>query len=220
MKDKLKPIETPYKGYRFRSRTEARWAVFLDSIGEEWEYETEGYPLKSGCYLPDFYLPRLGYWLEVKPNEPIDPNSEEVLKCQELARATEKPVVMVWGLPANKAGNLMLLVPARFGVVGYVSGQNGFEGEWRLDHEGRLCLGNEDSGDKPLPQKHFDAARGARFETFKPDPVQLLSQLADACEEIYPPLPPAFLHAKEPERVWVTEEEIAEVVREIEADDR
>ena len=27
----IKPIETHYKGYRFRSRLEARWAVFFDA---------------------------------------------------------------------------------------------------------------------------------------------------------------------------------------------
>ena len=35
----LKAIETEYKGYRFRSRLEARWAVFFDACGVKWEYE-------------------------------------------------------------------------------------------------------------------------------------------------------------------------------------
>lgn len=51
----IKPIETLYKGYRFRSRLEARWAVFLDTLGVKWEYEPEGFELPSGRrYLPDF----------------------------------------------------------------------------------------------------------------------------------------------------------------------
>lgn len=51
----IKPIETIYKGYRFRSRLEARWAVFFDALGVEWEYEPEGFNLPSGRkYLPDF----------------------------------------------------------------------------------------------------------------------------------------------------------------------
>lgn len=38
----LKAIETHYKpSYRFRSRLEARWAVFFDALGYEWEYEVE-----------------------------------------------------------------------------------------------------------------------------------------------------------------------------------
>lgn len=53
----LKPIETEYKGYRFRSRLEARWAVFFDNCGIKWEYEPEGFDLGDGIkYLPDFRL--------------------------------------------------------------------------------------------------------------------------------------------------------------------
>ena len=53
----LKAIQTEYKGYRFRSRLEARWAVFFDACGVDWEYEPEGYDLGDGLYyLPDFLL--------------------------------------------------------------------------------------------------------------------------------------------------------------------
>lgn len=53
----IQPIETEYKGYKFRSRLEARWAVFFDTIGVEWEYEPEGYELGDGLrYLPNFLL--------------------------------------------------------------------------------------------------------------------------------------------------------------------
>jgi hypothetical protein len=40
-----KPIETRYAGCRFRSRLEARWAVFFDRLGIAWEYEPEGFEL-------------------------------------------------------------------------------------------------------------------------------------------------------------------------------
>lgn len=39
----IKAIETSYKGYRFRSRLEARWAVFFDALGVSWKYEDQGY---------------------------------------------------------------------------------------------------------------------------------------------------------------------------------
>ena len=53
----IKAIETEYKGYRFRSRLEARWAVFFDACGVDWEYEPEGFDLGGGLhYLPDFLL--------------------------------------------------------------------------------------------------------------------------------------------------------------------
>lgn len=64
----IKAIETSYKGYRFRSRLEARWAVFFDALGIQWEYEKEGYDLgEAGWYLPDFWLPQIGVFAEVKP---------------------------------------------------------------------------------------------------------------------------------------------------------
>lgn len=54
---KLKAIQTEYNGYLFRSRLEARWAVFFDACGIEYEYEPEGYDLGNGLmYLPDFLL--------------------------------------------------------------------------------------------------------------------------------------------------------------------
>ena len=66
----IKPKETFFKGYRMRSRLEARWAVFFTELGIKWEYEYEGFDLSDGKgYLPDFYLPIFnnGTWCEVKP---------------------------------------------------------------------------------------------------------------------------------------------------------
>ncbi len=63
----MKAIQTEYKGYLFRSRLEARWAVFFDACGIEWEYEPEGLILSDGThYLPDFYLPAFHCYFEVK----------------------------------------------------------------------------------------------------------------------------------------------------------
>ena len=63
----IKPIETVYNGYKFRSRLEARWAVFFDAVGIKYEYEPEGIMLSDGTlYLPDFYLPQFYSFFEVK----------------------------------------------------------------------------------------------------------------------------------------------------------
>jgi hypothetical protein len=62
----IKPIETRYAGCRFRSRLEARWAVFFDALGIQWEYEPQGYEGVAGRYLPDFRLPDQDLWVEVK----------------------------------------------------------------------------------------------------------------------------------------------------------
>lgn len=64
----IKPIETHYNGYRFRSRLEARWAVFFDAAGIKYEYEPEGFVIESYgvAYLPDFFLPRFKTYVEIK----------------------------------------------------------------------------------------------------------------------------------------------------------
>ncbi len=64
--------ETAYAGVTFRSVLEADWAFTLDHYGIEWEYEPGMVTLSSGAaYLPDFRLPRLATWIEVKgPNVP------------------------------------------------------------------------------------------------------------------------------------------------------
>lgn len=96
----LKAIETHYAGCRFRSRTEARWAVFLDALGLKWEYEREGFELPSGRYLPDFWIPEWGVWMEVKGGEPTE--AEQTL-TYELAEATNCPCVIAKGIPEQGA---------------------------------------------------------------------------------------------------------------------
>lgn len=106
MQTTIKAIETHYNGYRFRSRLEARWAVFFDSLGVKYEYEKEGYDLdEAGWYLPDFWLSNVrfrfgdvGFWFEVKGSEPT---SEELDKCSFLTRATQQPVALVVGPPTE-----------------------------------------------------------------------------------------------------------------------
>jgi hypothetical protein len=50
----LKAIETVYKEYRFRSRIEARWAVFFDTLEVEWEYEPLHYDLGLKHHWDDY----------------------------------------------------------------------------------------------------------------------------------------------------------------------
>jgi hypothetical protein len=67
-------IDTRYKGCKFRSRLEARHAVFFDHLRLKWEYEPEGFMLPGGPYLPDFHIPPqhrtagVEFWFEIKPN--------------------------------------------------------------------------------------------------------------------------------------------------------
>ena len=56
----IQAIPTRYAGCHFRSRLEARWAVFFDALGIRWEYEPEGFVGAYGePYLPDFQLPEV-----------------------------------------------------------------------------------------------------------------------------------------------------------------
>lgn len=113
----IKPIETFYNGYRFRSRTEARWAVFFDAAGIEYVYEPEGYDLgDAGWYLPDFWIPNASYrkykreelknngvFLEIKPDETSLEDLESGYKYNTLAKQSGYPVVLVCGLPCISA---------------------------------------------------------------------------------------------------------------------
>lgn len=103
----MKAIETIYNGYRFRSRLEARWAVFFDALGVAYEYEPEGFELDNGMwYLPDFILhgvvPRArcdvreeitDLYVEVKG----EPNAKDAQKIYEFSK--NKPVWVVGALP-------------------------------------------------------------------------------------------------------------------------
>ncbi len=90
----FKPIETIHSGYRFRSRLEARWAVFFEHLGIPYEYEKEGYNLGGLRYLPDFWLPKQDCWIEIKGK---DPTREEEEKANILAQLTQFPVYIFFG---------------------------------------------------------------------------------------------------------------------------
>lgn len=96
----LKAIETRYAGCRFRSRLEARWAVFFDSLGIRWEYEPQGFVIgdrlvqEPRCYLPDFWFPGLQLWGEVK-------GKWTVRELETMCWAT----LDVTGLPKNPDGD-------------------------------------------------------------------------------------------------------------------
>lgn len=97
----IKSIETYYKGYLCRSRTEARWLVAFDKAGIKYEYEPEGFDLGSvGKYLPDLYLPQVDMYAEVK-GRPF--NIKELKKAKALALGSKKVVLLLDGAPARKA---------------------------------------------------------------------------------------------------------------------
>lgn len=175
----IKPIETSYKGYRFRSRLEARWAVFFDALDIEWEYEADGYDLSEyGWYLPDFWLPHLRYIFEVKPSDyKVETDIEKHLA---LANALDGYFVIACGVPGwnNNSfglGNINWVykgaIPNDF-IYGLHWGET-FSGSYHL---GSLLLARcvEEWYMDPFTTVDFDststiesayvAARSARFE--------------------------------------------------------
>ena len=115
MTTSIKAIETTYKGYRFRSRKEARWAVFFDNLGIKYEYEREGYDLNGTWYLPDFWLPEHECFIEVKGEKPTN---EEREKADLLHIYTSKAVYIFHGdvwLPSETTG---YAIGSRFSLYG------------------------------------------------------------------------------------------------------
>ena len=98
----IKAIQTVYNGHRFRSRLEARWAVFFDAMGIKYLYESEGFELENGInYLPDFYLINHKCWIEIKGCEPTE---TERVKAQLLAKGLGQYVYIFWGGIEPKVG--------------------------------------------------------------------------------------------------------------------
>jgi hypothetical protein len=171
------PIETLYKGCRFRSRTEARWAIFLDGLGVKWEYEKEGYNLNGRWYLPDFFLrydpagePGCGFWLEIKPNEPDD---ETIALLNELAKQTGHRTYLFCGQPWPGEHSVWMFDHYRSGAPAVPFYRDGVFTEvgdslvTRIEINNSVRLDSMPGCFNPRPgilQLAFNMARRARFE--------------------------------------------------------
>ncbi len=99
MNQPIRAIETRYAGCRFRSRLEARWAVFFDALDIPWDFEAQGFHTPAGGYLPDFFLPEEyilaegeGMYVEIKGPPP---GEQELAKCQ----AINNLIILVGSIP-------------------------------------------------------------------------------------------------------------------------
>ncbi len=93
----IQSIPTLHNGIMFRSRLEARWAMFFDELCQRAQYEWEGFDMgPGGIYKPDFFLPEVGggTWLEIKG---VLPTKEEKEKCVGLETQTRRPVFLFSG---------------------------------------------------------------------------------------------------------------------------
>lgn len=133
----LKPIETQYNGYRFRSRLEARWAVFFDETGIQYEYEPEGFDLDGVWYLPDFRIQVPFYvvpltpphepiqalsapmWIEVKPpTDSLGDDTATKLAC--FSYANPQGIILAQGDPYTFALRYFVCRPGVGGAIFYV----------------------------------------------------------------------------------------------------
>lgn len=146
---RIKAIQTRYKGYRFRSRLEARWAVFFDALGITWEYEKEGFDFDGiDYYLPDFWLPiQDGIWIRL----PLDSDWDEFpsIKEDQGNYYGHIPVAGYWfevkGTPPTSI-ELNLCRNLAIGTGHHTHLVSGYPGEhklWKWNRDGNLVCDGE-----------------------------------------------------------------------------
>lgn len=149
----IRAIETRYAGCRFRSRLEARWAVFFDTMGIRWEYEPKGFVTKAGPYLPDFRLPDLRLFVEVKGS---DPGQRDLDRCGEIALACQRHggdlIILVGDIPRNPPVTCLRFVP-----------ENPFDDDSELVWESQMFRELRHATWNDIGRA-LDSARSARFE--------------------------------------------------------
>lgn len=69
MNNDIQAIPTEYRGVRFKSRLEARFAEWLtEEQDAEWGYKPKRFASFShNGYLPDFYIHCISTYVEIKP---------------------------------------------------------------------------------------------------------------------------------------------------------
>lgn len=190
----LKAIQTEYKGYRFRSRLEARWAVFFDTLGVKWEYEPEGYDLGNGVYyLPDFLLHDVtvnhglfqrhcNIYVEVK-GVMTDEDARKIIRFSDLGYEDENrdgvsktAVLVVGNIPEGESMRDLIWDMQELAYKGNPPYYNfeTIDGDYfaaypGVDKHGTFTLFGDDSSytwsmDEKATERAYRIARQARFE--------------------------------------------------------
>jgi hypothetical protein len=189
---KIKAIQTACKGYLFRSRLEARWAVLFDFCGVEYEYEPEGYDLGNGLtYLPDFLLHGVDgradgdLYVEVK-GPMTDADAEKINRFYDMGTEdsdaygkSQTAILVIGNIPsgANIENILRCIGTEAYDDNGKWPNKYNFEtidGDYfaaypGINHKGKFELFGDDSNylcemDSRATEKAYHAARQARFE--------------------------------------------------------
>lgn len=153
------PIETPrgtaiqtrWLNRHFRSRLEARWAVFFQNLQVHWQYEPEGFVLAGKPYLPDFFIPDWIAYFEIKPWLEVGRYVSLCQQARDLERASPYPnarAYVIFGEPDIIQAMTMIYDSTGQCIARY------------LDEEGvtNLC---------PVEGRAFDAYRIAMEERFE-----------------------------------------------------
>lgn len=198
--ESIKPIETFYNGYRFRSRLEARWAVFFDSIGLKYVYEPEGFKAVSHygetfCYLPDFYFPENGYYGEVKGQLSMIKNEAKKLAwcINNNATPIAKGIIILgqipyWNedsytvplFPFLKWRNGIVLTQAFFGIKGIYQEDTGIWDDYSSAPELPSILFEYPEEIRMLDLRTFINVDGMLFEMDEDYKASLSQQLREA----------------------------------------
>ncbi len=190
--NKIKAIQTEFNGYLFRSRLEARWAVFFDTCRIKYEYEPEGYDLGNGImYLPDFLLHDVDgrdggeLYVEVK-GKMTDADAYKIKRFYEIGKddhdaygKSKTAILVVGNIPSGSNINdiIRFIQDEAYASNGNWPGSYNFEtidGDYfaaypGINKKGRFELFGDDSSylcymDRTATEKAYRTARQARFE--------------------------------------------------------
>ena len=100
--------EIKFDGYIFRSKIEAQHYLFFKTLGLDCYYERETLSLvkndgKIINYLPDFFLPDLDSYVEIKLDK--SPTVDECMKCYMVALQTNKDCYLFYEVIGKKNVN-------------------------------------------------------------------------------------------------------------------
>lgn len=175
----IKPIETIYNGCKFRSRLEARWAVFFDAVGVKWDYEPEGFDLGGGIkYLPDFILHDVdGRWCGIGMGNDLYVEVKGELKLNDQAKvgAFKRPILLVGSIPKGDTIFELILDAKMNDCGGWFYNSASVDGDNytvipAINKDGKFELVGADWDLSKYKEAEtveaYNAARMARFEHF------------------------------------------------------
>ena len=125
----IKGIPTKYKGVWYRTRLEARWAVFFDLVGWHYAYE----PCDLNGWIPDFLLSGINeeIFVEVKPLTnfhamTVSPHISKINKAMYSSGIKQDALLLGCILPRSEWNNSN----HDLGYLGEYSEHFSYEGEW------------------------------------------------------------------------------------------